>query len=159
MNLHQIVNKDAIKPRLAAQSRDNAIAELIDALVDAGAAPADIRDELLTKILDREHKASTGFGFGVAVPHIKHPKLPALCAAIGLSEKGIDFDARDKAPVYTVFLLLSPADQPEDHLQAMETIFKNLSKETFRRAMRQATDTDDVAKLIDDADHNRLAEP
>lgn len=131
---------------------------MIDMLVESGAAPAEIRDELLEKILDRERKSSTGFGYGVAVPHIKHAKIAKLAAGIGLSERGIDFESRDKLPVYTVVMLLTPADQPEDHLQAMETIFKNLSKETFRRAMRQTQSVEDIATLLDDADHHRLGE-
>ncbi|MBO6514549.1 MAG: PTS sugar transporter subunit IIA [Phycisphaerales bacterium] len=158
MKLTEIIQPDAIRSDLESVDRDQVIAEMIDMLVTSGAAPADIRDELLTKILDRERKSSTGFGYGVAVPHIKHPKITKLTAGIGLSERGIDFESRDKLPVYTVVMLLTPADQPEDHLQAMETIFKNLSKETFRRAMRQTQSNEQVVALLDDADHHRLGE-
>ena len=42
--------------------------------------------------------------------------------------------------------------------QAMETIFKNLSKETFRRYMRQTQNVEEIQKLLDDADHHRLGE-
>lgn len=158
MKLTEIIQPEAIRSDLEAVDRDAAISEMIDMLVESGAASADIRDELLAKILDRERKSSTGFGYGVAVPHIKHPKITKLTAGIGLSERGIDFESRDKLPVYTVVMLLTPADQPEDHLQAMETIFKNLSKETFRRAMRQTQSNDEVLTLLDDADHHRLGE-
>jgi len=158
MKLTDIIQPSAICSNLQASDRDAAIAEMIDMLVSSGAAPAEIRDELLAKILERERKSSTGFGYGVAVPHIKHPKITKLAAGLGLSERGIDFESRDKLPVYTVVMLLTPADQPEDHLQAMETIFKNLSKETFRRAMRQTQGNDEVLKLLDDADHHRLGE-
>lgn len=158
MKLTEIIQPEAIRSDLEAVDRDSVIAEMIDMLVSSGAAPADIRDELLAKILDRERKSSTGFGYGVAVPHIKHPKIAKLTAGIGLSERGIDFESRDKLPVYTVVMLLTPADQPEDHLQAMETIFKNLSKETFRRAMRQTQSNEEVLTLLDDADHHRLGE-
>tara|TARA_R110000744_G_scaffold96544_1_gene186521 strand:- start:699 stop:1178 length:480 start_codon:yes stop_codon:yes gene_type:complete len=158
MKLTEIIQPDAINSDLVSTDRDGAIAEMIDMMVASGAAPAEIRDELLSKILERERKSSTGFGYGVAVPHIKHPKIAKLAAGLGLSDRGIDFDSRDKLPVYTVVMLLTPADQPEDHLQAMETIFKNLSKETFRRAMRQTQGNDEVLTLLDDADHQRLGE-
>ena len=92
------------------------------------------------------------------MPHIKHPQLETLSAAIGLSEGGIDFSARDDLPVFTIFLLLSPSENPEEHLQAMETIFKNLSKEVFRRLIRQAGSRDEILTLLDDADHQRLGE-
>lgn len=62
----------------------------------------------------------------------------------------------DKQPVYSVFLLLSPEDQPEDHLHAMEVIFKNLSKDTFRRFLRQATSAEEVRTLLVEADEQQL---
>ncbi|MFK7758335.1 MAG: PTS sugar transporter subunit IIA [Phycisphaerales bacterium] len=158
MKLTDIIQPTAISSDLQSNDRDAAIAEMIDLLISSQAAPADIRDELLGKILERERKSSTGFGYGVAVPHIKHPKITNLAAAIGLSQSGIDFESRDKLPVYTVVMLLTPADQPEDHLQAMETIFKNLSKETFRRSMRQTQSNEEILQLLDDADHHRLGE-
>jgi hypothetical protein len=38
----------------------------------------------------------------------------------------------------------------------MEVIFKNLSKETFRRMLRQAATSDDVRQLLNDADNQVL---
>jgi len=80
-----------------------------------------------------------------------------MTAAIGLSDKGVEFNALDKQPVYSVFLLLSPEDRPEEHLQAMEVIFKNLSKDTFRRFLRQAATIDEIRTLLEEADNQLLA--
>ena len=138
MKLTEIVVESAITPALGSTERDAVLAEMVDSLVSAGALDEGIRDEVIKKLLDREEKGSTGFGRGVAVPHAKHAGVEKLVAAIGLSDRGVDFSSLDKQPVFSVFLLLSPLDQPEDHLQAMEVIFKNLSKENFRRFLRQA---------------------
>ena len=73
-------------------------------------------------VLSRARKGSTGFGHGVAVPHVKSPKVEKLLVAIGVSPEGIDFNALDKEPVYSLFLLLSPEDSPNDHLEAMEAM-------------------------------------
>jgi mannitol/fructose-specific phosphotransferase system IIA component (Ntr-type) len=54
--------------------------------------------------------------------------------------------------VYSIFLLLSPDDRPEDHMLAMEVIFKSLSQDTFRRFLRQAGSVEDVRTLLDEAD-------
>jgi len=153
MKLTEIVQANAVLPRLESSERDDAVRELIAALVQDGAADEASHEELVAKLLDRERKGSTGFGRGVAVPHVKHSGVRQIRAAIGISEQGIDFNALDKQPVYTVFLLLSPEDRPEEHLQAMETIFKNLSKDTFRRFLRQAGTREDVLSLLDEADH------
>ncbi|MBX3359240.1 MAG: PTS sugar transporter subunit IIA [Phycisphaeraceae bacterium] len=156
MKLSTIVTPTAIVPRLSSGDRDTVIAELLDALINGGAADPALRAELLTRVLRREQLGSTGFGKGVAVPHVKHKAVKSMTAAIGLSPTGVDFNALDRQPVYSVFLLLSPEDHPEEHLQAMEVIFKNLSKETFRRFLRQAATVDEVVALLDEADGQQL---
>lgn len=156
MKLTEIITLNSIRVPLSAGDRDGVIAELIDSLIESGAAEASIRDELLAKVLEREHKHSTGFGRGVAVPHVKHASIDKMTAAVGVATSGVDFNSLDKQPVYTVFLLLSPQSRPEEHLQAMELIFKNLSKDTFRRELRQAEDAQKIHQLLDDADHHRV---
>ena len=147
-----IVVKEAIIPELAATKRDDVIAELIDALVEAGCATEDQREDFAKAIIRRENKGSTGFGHGVAVPHIKHPDIKEMKIAIGNSPAGIDFKSLDREPVFSIVLLLSPEDQPENHLDAMEAIFSNLSQDTFRRFLRQATTPEEVLTLLTETD-------
>lgn len=157
MKLMEIIAPGAVVAKLQSATRDDVIRELIDALVKSGAAAPAIRDELVARVLERERKGSTGFGRGVAVPHVKHPSVTKMSAAIGLAPRGVDFNSLDKQPVFSVFLLLSPEDRPEQHLQAMEVIFKNLSKDTFRRFLRQAGTSDEVTALLEEADGQQLA--
>lgn len=157
MKLSELVIKKAVVCTLQSQTRDDVIRELVGALLASGAADAALGDELVKKVLDREIMSSTGFGRGVAVPHVKHASVDRLVAAVGLSPSGVDFNALDKQPVYSIFLLLSPLNRPEEHLQAMETIFKNLRKDTFRRFLRQATTPEDVMTLMQEADDQLLA--
>ena len=156
MKLSEFVLTQAIIPQLKGTERDDGIKELVDALIQGGAAPAGMRDTLIGMIIDREKKGSTGFGKGVAVPHVKHVKIKKMAAAIGVSQKGVDFNALDKEPVYSVMLLLSPQDKPDEHLQAMENIFSHLQKDTFRRFLRQASTTQDVQDLLEEADTQQL---
>jgi PTS system fructose-specific IIA component/PTS system nitrogen regulatory IIA component len=93
-------------------------------------------------------------GKGVAVPHVKHPAVKEVVAAVGQSSVGIDFAALDKQPVYSVILLLSQADSPDRHLQAMESIFKHLQKEKFRKFLRQAQNAEQIEDLLREADEN-----
>jgi len=156
MKLTDFVEPQAIIPQLKAIERDDAIRELVQALVDASAVDASLQEELLKLILDREKKGSTGFGKGVAVPHVKHERIKRMAAAIGVSHQGVDFNALDRAPVYSIVLLLSPKDKPDEHLQAMENIFSNLQKDTFRKFLRQATEVEHVKDLLDEADAQKL---
>ena len=157
MKMRDIVNERAIVARLESRERDGVVGELVDALIAGGSASSSLRDELIASVIAREDRGSTGFGKGVAVPHVKHDDVADMAAAVGVSEGGVDFNALDKQPVYSFILLLSPAQRPDEHLQAMEVIFKNLSQDTFRRFLRQASSVDDVTTLLDEADSNQLA--
>ena len=148
-----IVVKDAIIPELKATNRDGVITELVEALVSAGCITGDQQEEFTKAIIRRENKGSTGFGHGVAVPHVKHTDIKSMHIAVGNSPDGVDFKALDREPVYSIVLLLSPEDQPENHLDAMEAIFSSLSQDTFRRFLRQATSSDDVLTLLGETDN------
>ena len=158
MKLSDFIDVKALVPQMQAASRDEAVTELIDALVKSGSVTKSLRDELIKQIMDREKHGSTGFGKGVAVPHVKHEKIKKMVATIGVSERGVDFSALDRQLVYSVVLLLSPLDKPDEHLQAMENIFRNLQKDMFRRFLRQATTADQIMDLISEADNHQLQE-
>jgi PTS system fructose-specific IIA component/PTS system nitrogen regulatory IIA component len=51
-----------------------------------------------------------------------------------------------------VFLLLSPEDRPEEHIDAMECIFGVLTQDKFRRFLRQAKTPVEVWGLLEEAD-------
>jgi len=156
MKLLDFVVQDAVIADLQATERDQAIEELLNALVEAGATTTGLRDELARLILDREKHGSTGFGKGVAVPHVKHEKIKKMSAAVAVSQKGVDFNALDKQPVYSIILLLSPKDRPDEHLQAMENIFSNLQKDTFRRFLRQSQTREEIVDLLQEADAQQI---
>ncbi len=156
MKLADFVVPEAVIPDLSATERDEAIQELLGSLVDAGVVKPEDRQTLMDQVLERENKGSTGFGKGVAVPHVKHEVVTRMAAAIGVSQRGVDFNALDRAPVYSIVLLLSPKDRPDDHLQAMENIFSNLQKDTFRSFLRQASTREAVLDLLSEADAQQL---
>lgn len=153
MKLQEFIVNDAIIPELAATERDGAIRELVGALSDAGAIEPGGTDEIVAALIKREQNGSTGFGKGVAVPHVKHPKVKRMVGTVGRSPGGLDFAALDSQPVYSVVLLLSPDNQPQQHLQAMEIVFRSLQKDMFRRFLRQADTREKIVELLEEADN------
>ncbi|MCG3131698.1 MAG: PTS system fructose-specific EIIABC component [Phycisphaerae bacterium] len=152
MKLAELVITDAVIPDLESTDRIGVIRELIHALANHGVFdPAD-EQKVFDSAVAREKQGSTGFGKGVAVPHVKHAAVKKMAATIGRSSKGVDFAALDRAPVYTVVLLLSPASEPEGHLAAMERIFRHLQRDNFRRFLRQADTKEAIGELIAEAD-------
>ena len=93
-------------------------------------------------------------GKGIAVPHVKHAAVKKAVAVIGKSSAGIDFFALDKQPVYSVILLISPAKNPDEHLQAMENVFRHLQQEKFLKFLRQSSTLEQIKDLLTEADEN-----
>lgn len=154
MRFADFVCFEAVIPQLKAADRDGVITELVSALVEAGRLEDKKRREITKAVINREQEASTGMGKGVAVPHVKHEAAKNVVAAIGLSSGGIDFSSLDSQLVYSVVLLISPVDNPDRHLQAMESIFKHLQHERFRSFLRQSQTAEQVADLLREADEN-----
>jgi len=147
---------EAIIPELEAKDRDGVIAELVSSLNKAGKLGGEDPERISQTIIQREEEASTGIGKGVAVPHVKYPAIENIIATVGQSSAGIDFFALDKQPVYSVILLISPADNPDKHLQAMETIFKYLQQEKFRKFLRQSQSPEQIKDLLGEVDENQF---
>ena len=152
MRLSDIIVTDAIIADLEAGTRDEAIEELIQALADAGAITKRAVKDALAAVLKREDQATTGIGKGISLPHAKIKNVKKVVGTIGRSAKGIDFNALDSKPVYVVILLLSSPDDPDGHLQAMETIFKHVQRDIFRKFLRQSETKQAIVELLQEAD-------
>jgi len=152
MKLADLMHAKSLVPDLQSTDRNGVIRELVQALVDHGALDAEHKETVAKSAIAREDQGSTGFGKGVAVPHVKHECIKKITATVGRSGHGVDFASLDRAPVYTVFLLLSPADKPEDHLAAMERVFRYLQRESFRKFLRQADTQESIMDLVQEAD-------
>jgi mannitol/fructose-specific phosphotransferase system IIA component (Ntr-type) len=155
MKLREFILTDAIVPDIGASERNGVIQELVKSLAGAGALPEDAVEEVVAALIKREENGSTGFGKGVAVPHVKHPKIKKMAGTVGRSAAGVDFSALDHQPVYSIVLLLSPDNQPQQHLQAMNIIFTNLQKDMFRKFLRQSETKQAIVDLLDEADQGK----
>jgi mannitol/fructose-specific phosphotransferase system IIA component (Ntr-type) len=155
MKLREFIVTDAIVPSLEASERNGVIQEMVKSLAAAGALPDDAVDEVVAALIKREENGSTGFGKGVAVPHVKHAKIKKMAGTVGRSANGVDFAALDHQPVYSIVLLLSPDNQPQQHLQAMNIIFTNLQKDMFRKFLRQSETRQAIVDLLDEADQGK----
>jgi len=154
MKFSDFVCFGAIIPQLNSKDRNGVIAELVSTLDKAGRLGKGNREEIIKAVIKREKEASTGMGKGIAVPHVKHQSVKEVVATVGQSSAGIDFSSLDKQPVYSVILLISPVDNPDKHLQVMETVFKHLQQDKFRKFLRQSETAEEIEDLLREADEN-----
>jgi fructose-specific phosphotransferase system IIA component len=99
-------------------------------------------------VYEREDMGTTGFGFGIAIPHAKSPyvKIPSVC--FGKSEQGISYDSIDGNPVYLVFMIAMPETDSKQHLTTLAWISRNLMHESFRKKLMEAKTPEEVINII-----------
>ncbi len=101
---------------------EEAVGMLVDGLSEAGHIPKESAPDVTGAFIRREQLGSTAIGGGYAVPHVKHPAINKLVGAVGYAPDGVDFRALDGEMVNMIILLISPPNQPGDHLRALERI-------------------------------------
>ena len=150
MNILDVLNPQAVKVPLEARDKQNAIAELVDLLAEAGLVnnPA----KLKSVVWEREQQRSTGIGEGLAIPHGKSDCSSRLVMALGRPAEPIDFNSVDKRPVKLVVLLASPPDKTADHIQALGKISRLMSNPEFREATYDADSAEALYELFRNAE-------
>jgi mannitol/fructose-specific phosphotransferase system IIA component (Ntr-type) len=152
MKLSELIDAKAVVSEIGANSKKDAIRELVVALASAGKVQEAEVDSLVAALMAREQLGSTGIGQGLAVPHAKHEKVSELVVAFGRSRAGVEFDSLDGEPAYLFFLLLSNKEASGMHLEALAYITKLLRDDLFCRFLRDAKDTGEVLDLLKEAD-------
>ena len=154
MKFADFILLDAIRTEIQAVDKEGVIREMSQSLLDAGGIHGDEYEGIVKAIIRREELGSTGIGYGIAVPHTKHPSVERLVGTVAISSGGIDFESLDGEKVYLFFLLVSPLDRPSEHLRALEHITRQLRDETFCRFLKQSKTREDIKQLLEEADEN-----
>ncbi|MFZ2635500.1 MAG: PTS sugar transporter subunit IIA [Rectinemataceae bacterium] len=133
MLLQQAFSPARIKIGLESEHKDELFEELVDTAARdyRGSAPFP-RRAMLAALEEREAKMSTGILKGIAIPHARVAGIDGLTGVIGVSSKGIDYDALDGSPVFLVFMLLSPPGESELHLQSLRNLARLLEMPGFQ---------------------------
>jgi PTS system nitrogen regulatory IIA component len=146
MKITDFLNPKAIKTDLAATDKEAALKELVNVL----AAVKEMGDQkaIVKALLDRESLGSTGIGQGIAIPHGKTDRVKELVAVLGVSQKGVNFEALDGEPVYIFFLLVAPKDTAGPHLKALAQISRLLRDSYFCELIKRCRSAQEVYDLI-----------
>lgn len=148
MNLGDLIAPDGIIPLLKAETKKQALIEM--AARAAALTGLDART-IFDTLLQRERLGSTGFGHGIAIPHVKLAGPNRLICLFANLQKPIDFESIDGAPVDLIFLLIAPEHASGDHLKALARISRIVRAP---RALEQLRAAQSVALL-----HALLCDP
>jgi mannitol/fructose-specific phosphotransferase system IIA component (Ntr-type) len=147
MRLRDLLEPSVVKIGLESRDKEECFEEMVDLLVRTGKLTD--RAGALQAVQQREAQGTTGIGQGVGIPHGKHKSVPTLTAALGVSAKGIEFDAIDREPVRVVFLLLARVDDPGPHVRALAEIARLVQTPGFYRRLVEAGTPEQALEILD----------
>jgi len=132
---------------LHASSRDEALKKMVLLLTKEG--KVEDQDVFYKAILEREKIVSTGIGMGVAIPHAKLKDFDDFFLAIGIQQdKGLEWNALDKAPVRLIFMIGGPEDKQTQYLQILSSLTKAIKNEDLRKELLKIDSSKDVIRLL-----------
>ena len=146
MFLHDLFRPEYIKIDLESEDKDEAFEEMIDHFCHA--SNLNIRDDFLKALWERESKMSTGIQKGIAIPHGISPYIKKSYGVLGISSKGIDYDALDGEPVYLLFMFLAPINENEQHLRILKQLSGLLQNPQFYIDLQTQKDAQSAYKII-----------
>lgn len=132
--------------RLAAKDKFSAIEELARAFDGTGMC-TDIAS-LINALKEREEIMSTGIGAGIAIPHAKISSVKEMAFAIGISEKGIDFDSMDGHPVNLIILVIAGEKQHKDYLMLLSNIMAILKKDPVKEKIIKSSTSEEILEIL-----------
>jgi nitrogen PTS system EIIA component len=146
MKIMDFLDIKAIKLNMQSTEKEDALKELVDVLTETQLI--DDKKSVVKSLIERESLGSTGIGQGIAIPHGKTDLVKELVAVLGISTKGVNFEALDGEPVYIFFLLVAPKDTAGPHLKALAQISRLLRDSYFCELMKRCKTPDEVYELI-----------
>lgn len=103
----------------------------------------------LEAVKEREAEITTGFGYGVAIPHGKSDTVKESCFILGKLKKPVDWNSMDNKPVDLVFLLAIPiAEAGTTHLRLLSDIAVSIMEEDFVESLRKAKTIEEINIIL-----------
>ena len=156
MRIHDLLDEKAVELSFTPINKEAAISHLVEIIAKTGCLSD--QERFKAAVFDREAKGSTGLGEGIAIPHAKS----AGCVRPGLAamvvKEGVDFESIDGKPVKLIFLIASPRQASDAHLDVLARLSTLLIDEKFRQDLMSCETVEQFLSLIDKAEGEDLAQ-
>jgi PTS system fructose-specific IIC component len=162
MNLSRYISEEAVKLEMVTQIepfedgmpldkwRQDAKQKVIEELVDLLESSYRIgnRSKLIIDFVNREKKASTAIGHGVAIPHIRSMQAKDFMLAFARSRDGYDFDSPDSEPARLFFVMAAPPYDDSMYLKAFKSLAEMLQYEQFREELMNIESPGEIIRVM-----------
>ncbi|WP_301832025.1 fructose-specific PTS transporter subunit EIIC [uncultured Streptococcus sp.] len=156
MKIQDLLNKKVMLLDLQATTKEAAIDEMINSLVENGVV-TDF-DVFKAGIMAREAQTSTGLGDGIAMPHSKNAAVKEATVLFAKSNKGVDYESLDGQPTDLFFMIAAPEGANDTHLAALAELSKYLMQAGFADRLRKVTSPDEVIAAFNTGEEEAQAE-
>lgn len=147
--LIEFIGEEYIKANIKADNKTDALNEMISFFIDSHKGTSTLMDEITKSVFEREDDMSTGIGQGIALPHGVIEKGKTVYGVIGLSKKGIEFNAIDKKPVHLIVLIVTPKKhQNEIHLDVLRQLSKLLSNILVKESIFNSNSAAEIYDIL-----------
>ena len=144
-DLSDILAPDGVDEAVGVTSKKGLLQHL--ATVSARRIGVDAR-EIAAALAEREKLGSTGFGGGVALPHVRLPGTDRISGFFARLATPLQYQAVDRLPVDLVFMLASPVDAGADHLKALARVSRVMRDKQMLAKLRGARSRDAIYALL-----------
>lgn len=127
--------------------REEVLTELCELLETTGAVANPSR--LLRDLHNREKKAVTAIGEGVAIPHVRTLQAREFVMAFARSREGLPFFAIDGEPVQLFFAMVAPPYEDRLYLKVYRALASSLLDPNCRRVFIEAETPNEIWQALE----------
>lgn len=147
MDISNVLNVKNIKLNMMAKSKEEAIEELTDLLVQDGAVIN--KEDFLKDVWLREDQGSTGFENHIAIPHGKSSGVARTALAMGRTQYEIPWETMDGSDVRCIILFaVCLVDQNATHIRLLSQVSGSLADEEIIEKLLQENDPQKIIDLL-----------
>jgi mannitol/fructose-specific phosphotransferase system IIA component (Ntr-type) len=106
--------------------------------------------KLLTDLVNRERKATTAIGKGIAIPHIRTMQARELVVGVCRSRDGFDFDSPDGKAVHLFVPMAAPPYDDNLYLRVFKALAELFHYDGFIDRVMEAEIPYDIIRVFQD---------
>lgn len=144
--INELINEQLILLNLTATTKEEVFDELAQALVDNQRISN--KTQFINDVYAREALGNTGFDDGVAIPHAKSSSVITPAVVIGVSRHGIEYGAEDGNPSKLFFMIASPENNANHHVEVLAELSTKLIEPDFISQFLNAKNSAEALELL-----------
>ncbi|KAA3662495.1 MAG: PTS sugar transporter subunit IIA [Calditrichaeota bacterium] len=146
MNLSEFMKEELIFLNVHVKDKEDLFKHIVDSMAEYRLIeePASFLEELM----QRENKASTFIGRGIALPHTRTLYVESPIIAFARLDNPISFSQNPQDAVRLVFLMGTPKSDPNTYLKILADLCAQLRDNDFRDQLMNVEERKQVLRML-----------